>query len=331
MESNRKKVENKIKKNNMYLIPIVILAIIIGLCIYSADEKSKKPLPDPIKVLDTNKTGEYASMDIQMLTESFATNDVDECHFAMDKDNYICIVVLNKEDTDRLQQIKEYTYSEDEVAPKAVTVKGVTQEITDDLKKIAIESYNEIIGDQLLNNDNFEEYIGNIYLDTKVSPIDYSFEMGIGILSGTFLFILLIYYLKAIVTTKSTLKKYTLNGSLEYIYSQLDQLDTQAYANGKIFLTREYIIDISNGLVILKYDDIKWIYPYNIKRYGITVGRYLEILNFEKKKFRILATEGIIRKNKLEEFETVYIEICKRAPNSMHGYTQENLQKSKNF
>lgn len=332
MENNRVKLENGIKKYKLYLITIVLLSIILVFFLGKIYEKSEQPLPEPLKIVNANNTDVYASVSVQMLTDPFASDDEDEYYFAMDKDKYLCIVVLNKNNVERLKQIIDYTYSEDEgMTPEAITITGRTKEITSDLKEIAIESYNEMIEEDFLNEDNFEDYFGNIYLNTKLSAVDYSTETFAVCVVGIILFILLFYYLRAVITTKKTIRKYTLNGSIEYIYSQLDQMDTVVLASGKTFLTREYIIDISSGLVIFKYDDIKWVYPFKVTQYGVTVGRYIQIVNIENKKFKILAMEGFAKKYKVEEFENAYIEICKRAPHALCGYTTENSKKAKNI
>lgn len=330
MESNRVKLENRIKKLQLYLIPILLLAVIIALCIVSGYEKSKQPLPEPVKIINAGNSEVYASVSVQMLTDPFASDDENEYHFAVDKDNYMCIVVLNNNDAARLKQIMDYTYSEGDVTvPDAITITGRTQSIESDLKEIAIDSYNEMIEDDLLNEENFEDYMGNIYLDTKLSPISYYTETVIVACALIFEVILLVCYFNAVIKTKSTLKKYTLNGSLEYIYSQLDQLDTLIFLNGKTFLTREYVVDVSDGLTIFKYDDIKWIYPAKLTQYGITVGRYIKVINIDNKQFTLFSINGFSKKNKLEEFEKAYFEICKRSPNALNGYTAENINRSK--
>jgi hypothetical protein len=333
MESNKIKLQKNIIKYNIYLIPIAILLIIIGFGIIKADEKSKQPIPEPIPIANIKGADEYASIDVQLLTDPFASDDEDEYRFVMDKDKYIYIAVLSKNDVEILKEINEYTYSDDDniKIPATIKIVGMTQEIDPKLKKLAIESYNELYGENLLNENNFKEYIANVYLNTKLSPSDISLETGIVGLSAIFVIILLIIYLEMIIRTKRTLREYTLNGTLDYIYYQLDQLDTLEYNKGKIFLAREYIVTSKEGLIIIKYDDIKWMYPYIVERHGITVGRYIKIVKNDKTKVTVSVIQGFDKNNGTEIFNTVYNEICQRAPNALSGYTQENMKLSKNM
>lgn len=329
MENNRLKVQKRINKYNISIITIVILIAVIGLCIFKAYEKSKQQLPEPVSMSSVNIPDVYASIDVSLLTEPFAENDESECSFVVDKNEYLSVVVLSDDDIERLKAIKEYTYSDDESieAPESIKIQGMTQVIPEDLKKIIIESYNELYDDNSLNEENFEEYMGNVYLNTKLSPINYSVEILAGILSGIFAII----YIKTIISTRLTLRKYTLNGSLEYIYSQLDQIDTVVYNKDKFFLTREYIVDCSNGLVIIKYDDIRWIYPFQIVQYGITTDKSIIIVDKDKKRFKVLEMWGIGKKERTEMYDIVYNEICKRAPNALKGYTSENKRQLQNM
>lgn len=329
MENNRLKVQKRINKYNISIITIVILIAVIGLCIFKAYEKSKQQLPEPVSMSSVNIPDVYASIDVSLLTEPFAENDESECSFVVDKNEYLSVVVLSDDDIERLKAIKEYTYSDDESieAPESIKIQGMTQVIPEDLKKIIIESYNELYDDNSLNEENFEEYMGNVYLNTKLSPINYSVEILAGILSGIFVII----YIKTIISTRLTLRKYTLNGSLEYIYSQLDQIDTVVYNKDKFFLTREYIVDCSNGLVIIKYDDIRWIYPFQIVQYGITTDKSIIIVDKDKKRFKVLEMWGIGKKERTEMYDIVYNEICKRAPNALKGYTSENKRQLQNM
>lgn len=331
MESNKMKLQKSIKKYNMLLILIVILMVIIGVCVVKAYEKSKQELPEPVNMISVNTFNKYVSIDVQLLTDPFASNDEQEFCFAADRDNNMYILVLSENDLERLKAIREYTYSEDETSMDTVKIQGITQVIPLDLKKLAIESYNEIYNEGLLNDNNFEEYMGNVYLDTNLSPLDNSGETAIGILCAICAISLLIIYIKMAIITKATLRECELNGTLEEIYTQLDEIDALEYKKGKTFLTREFILDICEGLVIIKYDDIKWIYPFNIKRYGITIKKYIEIVKNDNKKIRILGIDVFGSKKEMEIFNTIYIEICKRVPNAMIGYTEENKNISKNI
>jgi hypothetical protein len=333
MESNKAKLQKSLKKDNIYLVVAIIFLAILVICIVKSDKKSKEPAPDPISLINSTRVNEYATLDVQYLTEPFASKDDIECSFAMDKDNNMYIIVLNEDDLKRLQQIKDYTYSDDEdkQMPESVQIFGRTQEIPLDLKKLAIESYNEIYNEQIINEDNFNEHLSNVYLNTKLSPRDDTIYVIIEFICFIMILVLLIKYYKRKSKTRRTLKEYTSNGTLEYIYDQLDEMGARECIIGKLFLTREYIIDIFEGLSIIKYEDIKWIYPMKLTQYGSTVGTYIEVVKHNKQIIKICEFGGSNNVKRNDIFTAVYMEICNNVPNALKGYTSENMKLSKNL
>jgi len=332
MENNKSKLQRNLKKDNIYIIISIIFLAILVICIVKSDEKSKEPIPEPISLINSTRVNEYSTMYVQYLTEPFASKDDMECSFAMDKDNNMYIIVLNEDNVKSLQQIKNYTYSDDEdiQMPESVQIFGRTQEISLDLKKLAIESYNQIYNEQIINEDNFYEHLSDMYLNTKLPPRDDTIYVIIEFICFIMAITSLMVYFKRKFKTRKTLKEYTSNGTLEYIYDQLDEMGAMECIIGKLFLTREYIIDAFEGLSIIKYDDIKWIYPMKVTQYGMTVGIYIEIVKHNKQRIKICRFGSFNTMKRNDIFIAVYTEICNRVPNALKGYTNENMKLSKN-
>lgn len=334
MESNKNKLKKSLKKYNMkMLILISILAIILLICICVYAKKNKEPIPEAIDLVTATKTNQYATVKVQFLSEPFATKNGQEYSFIVDEDKTIYIVKLSMKDSNRLKQIKEYTYSknQNEQMPESIQIFGRTAEITSDLKKVAIESYNEMYDSKDLNDNNFSEYLGDVYLDTNLSAVDHSSEEAISILSIAIIVYSLIEYFKNKFITNKTIKEYKKNGTLECIYDQLNQIDTEEVIVNKLFLTKEYLVVAMKKLIIIKYEDINWIYPINIMRYGNIVEKCIEIIKKNKQKIKIFKM-GISNKNRQKDMDTfsiIYNEICKRVPDALKGYTEENKNISK--
>lgn len=326
MESNKEKLLTVLKENKIYLLIAIVFIAIIGFCISISYVKNKEPLPKPVDLANSTKDNEYSTMYVQYLTEPFATRNNEECRFAIDQNNIIYIIELSQNDLNRLEQIKEYTYSDDDTLsmPAPVQIFGRTQEITPDLKKIAIESYNEIYDEQTVNESNFENYLGTVYLNTKLPPRDNSTEMSVEVISFLFAVSFLSKYIRCRTKTEKALKEYISNGTLDYIYNQLNDVDTIEYIKGRLYLTKDYIIDISDGLSIIKYDDIAWIYPCRITQYGMTKNTYIEVVKHDKQKIKISEFKGSKTKKKEEIFTKIYRDICGRLPNALKGYTDAN-------
>ncbi len=131
-----------IEKGKISLIVGVIFlvtSLISGVMVfYNKNEEMKNITP----LADVDKENVYASIDVNVMTDYFATNDYagieHKTYFVWDEE-YIYIVDLNDQTREALNSIYEYSYAEEKMEePKAVTIKGMTKTIPSDLKKIAI-------------------------------------------------------------------------------------------------------------------------------------------------------------------------------------------------
>ena len=102
---------------------------------------------------------------------SFEYSDAQGLFFVFDSDmsSYIVCMDMNRFEND-FQEIYEYTFSESTQMPEAGVVEGYAMPIEEDLKAIAIEEFNVLWDEDIVNEDNFEEYLGSFYLDTTYQP-----------------------------------------------------------------------------------------------------------------------------------------------------------------
>ena len=61
-----------------------------------------------------------------------------------------------------------------------IKITGITKKIPDDIVEIAINVYNENLGYEFLNKDNYHEYIGTICIDTVSDLVNSSFIFILG-------------------------------------------------------------------------------------------------------------------------------------------------------
>ena len=211
--------EKKIKKGKGYLIAAVVflvLALAFDVLMYFSYKDDMKNI---VKLADVTEEGKYASVDAQIMTDYFATNDysgVEHKTYIIFDDRYMYIVDLDEKNRERLEEIYDYSYnsSEDTPVPSSVELKGMTKEIPSDLKEITIDSYNEMIGEEFLNSSNFSTYFGTVYLDTYESPMtDYPFTL---VISLPFIIIGLVFLFTYFTMTKNT-KKVWLNMQIDGI------------------------------------------------------------------------------------------------------------------
>ena len=89
---------------------------------------------------EVTKAEEYASVDVQIMTDYFAKNDYagieHKTYIVWDNQEkpYMYIVDLNDKTREALNSIYDYSYAEEEMdAPETVTIKGMTKTIPSDL------------------------------------------------------------------------------------------------------------------------------------------------------------------------------------------------------
>lgn len=308
-------------------IAFLVMALLLG--IVSIYEKNKE-MQTTTPLGDVKTENVYASVDVSIMTDYFATNDYagieHKTYFVWD-DNYIYIVDLNNESRDALNAIYDYSYSEEEMEkPAPVTIKGMTKTIPSDLKKLAIDTYNELYDKKVLTTANFSDYLGVVYLDTYESPVsDLSMDLIICLPSFIIGAIVLFTYFHKNNVTKKCIKK--LESKWETVLNEMDASDTFYFKKAKLYLTRSYLVSYMNGLEVYDYNDIVWIYPHEYRYNGSLSQKSIFVVTKDSKAHK-LATVSASKKN-LVMFDEMYDTFTNRIPNVLSGYTKENKEKAK--
>ncbi len=311
------------------IILMLIGGLFIGLIYYGTKEDLKNPIA-------MNKTanydeGTYAYIDVKLMTDYFATYSEDDVvkskyYFVWD-DNYSYIACLNEDTFKQLKSIFDYSYREGEMEePKSVRIYGNTTGIADDLKKLAIENYNKIYNEEFLNDENAFSYLGMYYLNTAETPQTdaiYSYILfGIPVVLGI---VFIIIYILNSKRTKKTLEVY--GPELEKIKMDIYAPETLYNKPGRVYLTNEYILSYAKGLEIFKYEDIVWIYPYELKQNGFTTQKSIHVVTKDAKA-HVIANMSMSKK-KMLVFDELYNTLLLKVPNALHGYSKENSLKAK--
>lgn len=214
-----------------------------------------------------------------------------------------------------------------------IRIYGYTYTTTKDVKKIAIDTYNEMYelkGDEALTVADFSNYFGTVYMNMTDNL---SNETGICDMLGFITFItgmvmLIAYFIKA-----KKYKKYFKNTSrneLNMINSQLNSKDSFNYKDLKLFLTDNYIVSYINNFYAVKYEDVLWIYEHIQRVNGFRA--YTAILVMDKKfKLHTIVQTSLNTKAKKESFNEIFETISNKNENILVGYTKENRDKIKNM
>lgn len=326
---NREEFLKNIQKGKITLIigiAFIVMSLVSGVMVYYNKQKEMK---DVTPLSEVKKENVYASVDVSIMTDYFATNDYagieHKTYFVLDEE-HLYIVDLNDKSREALNSVYDYSYSEEEMeAPTPVTIKGMTKTIPSDLKKIAISSYNEFFGEKLLNTSNFDN-IFLVYLDTFESPMtDLPMDLIVCLPSLIIGVIVLIAYFRTNYVTKKCIAK--LENKWDTLLQEMDASDTFYYKKAKLYLTRSYMVSFMSGLEVYDYNDIVWVYPHEYRYNGSLSQKSLMIVTKNGKAHK-LATVSASKKN-LTLFDEMYDTFLNRVPNALSGYTKENKEKAK--
>lgn len=341
MEMNGEQIVKKGKKTAKWIIwgYIICIIAIIG-SIFWINYKIENETPEPIDFTTDGsigmKTEQYAYFNVQGLSDEVAIYGDVENHYSSENDRYyiafnggyMYIVDLDFDTIDLLKPWQDYTYSTEEnpVEPEPVTIYGMTESISSELKEMILDYYNEGISEEYqISEADFENYFGSVLLNVRREPVDTSWQGLIIFAAGCAIFIIAIVHISMAVE-KNRVKKYLKKNEYEEdLASQLDDYVEEKHYKDRVILTKDFFVDLKYGaLAVFKYTDVKWIHIHNVKTYGITASSSL-IVYLKDGKTKVGCVE--IKGAPTEEFMGILNRICEKAPaDCLKGYTPENVK-----
>lgn len=324
---------------------ICIIAVIIAS--YSIETRKEKNLPEAIDFTTDGALGmaenKYAYLEVQGLTDEVAiygnadnTSDSSNDRYCIAFNNgYWYVVDLDFETIDKLKEIKDYTYSNDENAtePQPVKIYGMTENVSDELKKMLVDYYNEgLEEDNKIKVDDFERYFGSVLLNVRKSPVDTTLE-EVAIIFAIMGFIILLIYNICVLIIKSRIKKYLKKNDYENeLANQLDDNVEEKHYKDKIIITKDFFVDLKSqgGFAIFKFSDVKWLHIHNVKYYGVVTTSSSIIVHLKDGKTDINCVK--IKGGTTDEFLEIFNKICEKVPTDcLKGYTKENQEEFKEY
>lgn len=322
MEDNKKILQPSKKSLIVCIILIVIsVALFIGANILSTPKKGEKcSYFGTLIDLDQDEENKYAQIDIVTPPYEFAYRTEDSStqrYYFVADENYIYIVRLSSAKYDEIT--KQY---EEQGENFKYELKGYLFNTPSDLKKLAIDEYNEgRPANQKISLSDFQAYFGKTYLDDRITPTtEYATVcILVGFFFSVFATVSLVILIISIINTKKTLKKY----NKEDLETELEKESTISYKKLKLYLTDKYVIYGYQGLHVEEYDNISWTYIEKRRQNGITVGKYIIIVtNDGKKKY----VANCSNEDTLVEIIT---HVASKNNNILVGFTSENIKENK--
>jgi len=323
---NSIQMEKSIKKNNKMLIVSLLFLIVAIIFIVLGIKNENKYIPEAVNMNDLiveekNEENIHAYVDVNTKPYLFAVYETDgveednKFYLVMDSNNYLYVLYMSEKNYNELNK--------DSIEDNSIRVNGFTKRIENDIKELAIDSYNESLGDTYLTNENFKDYVGLIYLDLEFDIND-STIYYVGAFISFLLFILFIsIYLSIYFKNKKIFKKYS-KEELEKIGIEIYQLNNNnPYERMKLYFLKDYVVDTSNGIVILKYNEIIWAYPYEYRYNGLVVNKNIKVYDINNKVHDIANTK-YFDKNKNEILEEIIKKLKEKNKEIIIGFNKEN-------
>lgn len=323
---NSKKIFKLPKGALITTIIFAILATTLILVGIETDKPQENETPSQYHTLisnDSDNENQYVKVTITELPYQFAIRNEGgtqwKYYILFDKDNYMYLSRLTSETFNKLEEL--YNKNQEEFSYE---LEGYIFNTPEDLKKIAMETYNEQEPAEIITDENFTNYFGKSYLDETYTPNSPIAEtmITIGAILGISAIIIFIAYICIIVKFKKTIQKY----NKEELEEELEKETTISYPTAKIYLTDKYIITKANTLDIIPYEDLYWIYIEKRKYNGVNVGKYL-IAKMKNKKTKQIA---VVHKSE-ELLIEITNKIHEKNDSVLIGFTPENQKAFKDF
>ena len=324
-EVKSKQIQDILKKAKTNLVVWIIVAIcsmaIVALSVFMNDFRKSTSLHE---ILAAGESPENKLVHVEVSEKPYVFayypgDNTGKFYFLMDEE-YMYVGFLS-----------EKTFKEldvDSINENHVTVKGMTKKIPSDIKKLALEAYNEAVDkENEITSSEFGDYFGLIYLDETETDYMQVILLLVGVigwfagLAGT------ISQIIVVVRLNKTIKKFD-EKEWETINKEMESDDAFYYKNAKLALTKNYIIDFAGGFKPIKYRDILWMYKYEYRYNGVKTQVSIILYTEDKKRHVVAALPGYTKKSK-EVNKEIMETIMQKNEKMLVGYTKENRNRMK--
>jgi len=319
--------KRSLKLNRRFLwfgiIFFIVSCLFFGWC-YSINNKDfDNPIPMTNLVVDEEtEDGTYVSLSVTSIPELFAEYDNSKKsskYYFLWENHYLSIGYL---DYDTYQYLNDSEIGLEN--PKIIY--GQTKHLSSDVIKIAIDYYNDTVGEQFLTLDNYSDYIGDIFIDTSTPFYDCSIQLLVAVVFGIVSILFFILYFLFSYRLNYLLSCFS-EEEIKIVDEDFDSKNMKFYKKVNVYLTKNYLIDLNHGINIFKYQDIIWIYPDYRKYTGDSNSKNLIVWTKNKKKHKIADATIFIKT------DIIYKEIINNIKHNydhvMIGYTKDNRIKAK--
>lgn len=319
-EIRSNQIKEIIKKSKQgVLISLLVMICAIAICVLSFGMKDYKKTTSFHEFIANGENAEDKFVHIEVSEKPYVfayypDDSTGQFYFLWDEE-YMYIAFLSEEEYNKLNV--------DDIKENHITVKGFTKTIPSDIKKLAIEAYNENVEeDYQISSSDFANYFGLVYLDETEPDFVSTICLVIGGIVSMVGFCMFIGNGINSLRLKSRLKKIN-DEDWEILNRELDSDSAFYYKSAKLSLTEHYIVDFAHGLKIIKYDDLLWMYKYEYRYNGVNTQLSIILYTSDKKRHVIASLPGYTKKSK-EINKEIMETLMEKNKNMVVGYNKEN-------
>lgn len=324
-EIKSKQIQNILKKSKTSLIVWIIVAVcaavIFALSIFMNDFRKSTSLHEILAAGESSEN-KLVHVDVKEIPYVFAyypDDSTGKFYFLSDGEYYYIAFLSSK---------KFNELNTESIQENPITVTGITKKIPADIKKLALEAYNEEQDkEHRISSSEFGDYFGLIYLDETEVDFVQVIMLLVGMIGWIAGLCGTIAQLIIVIRLNKTIKKFD-EKEWEIINQELEDNDAFYYKNAKLALTKSYVIDFSRGFKPIKYSDILWMYKYEYRYNGVNTQLSIILYTNDKKRQVVAALPGYTKKSKVVNQEIMET-IMKKNEKMLVGYTKENRQRMK--
>jgi len=320
MKEFTNKVVLKEKKRflNMVYIGLFLVAVCFIILFYGFFKQDNTDAISFHEVIGQNlgeNKNAYVEVDSEPYKFAYYENEPNYFYFITDE-NYMYVARMSS------SSYRKLTAKDIEEHP--IKVDGMTKHLPYDIKKIALETWNENMDkEHQFTMTDFETYFGTLYIDLEANAVS---TMDICILiSVLFGMVGTLIVLVGLWQSRRFSKKVSKLSVEERqkIDKEMNDKDAFYYAKAHLFLTKNYAINFASTFDVIPYKDMIWIYPYELRQYGMKTNQNLRVMTKDGKTHVVATLDGITKKSK-DAFEEIYTTLAQKNEHVLLGYTKEN-------
>ena len=305
-----------VKTKKTFFIVLIILTLLtlfvfIYINIYINNQK-------PVYLDKVEKEYTLANVNVYLLTDYFATlndsGDIERFYIVFDENDKIFVVRLDDNTFNELSSIHEYTYNAEIDKTNSELITGRTKLIPSEIKNYALD----YLISMNLNINNIDENIDLFYLDTTITNT-FILHKVLYVFIPIFLLelVIIILWIVNYIKRKKKIK----------LITEEELKDYNNYTNCHVIVTNNYVVNYKPKLWVIKIDEIKWLYPYEVRNNKKICERNIFIMTKDNK-YNI---GSIIKFDDEKELEygKLYQDLINKSKDALKGYTKENKNKVK--